>query len=61
MTPSDEEIDALVERLRNIGPYPMQTALRAADMLLALKARVEAAEKRAKELEQWGRLHENDF
>jgi len=45
MTPTDEEIDVLWSRLAGTRPNPSALEIDAANMLLALKARAEAAER----------------
>jgi predicted nucleic acid-binding Zn-ribbon protein len=45
MTQTDKEIDALAEEFRRNSQFMGNREFRAADMLLALKARAEAAEK----------------
>jgi len=45
MTPTDEEIDALWNRLIGSRSNPSVLEIDAGNMLLALKARAEAAEK----------------
>jgi len=52
MTPTDEEIDALWNRLIGSRSNPSVLEIDAGNMLLALKARAEAAEKDAARLRE---------